>query len=171
MRPIYVRELSAEEREALRAGLKSQSVFTMRRSQILLHSAEKKSASEIAKEVHCSEQTVRNVLHAFAQESMSCLTEKSHARHDQKPAFDEAGVNRLKEIIRLSPRLFGHETSLWTRELLAETCYQEGLTTHQASKTTLTDTMKAAGIEWRRARKWVCSPDPAYESRKKDAID
>jgi DNA-binding CsgD family transcriptional regulator len=171
MRPIYVRELSAEERETLRAGLKSKSAFTMRRSQILLHSAEKKSASEIAKEVHCSEQTVRNALYAFEQEGLFCLREKSHARHDQKPAFSEAGVNRLKEIIRLSPRLFGHETSLWTRELLAETCSQEGLTPHRVSKTLLTDTMKAAGIEWRRARKWIRSPDPAYELRKKDAID
>jgi transposase len=170
MRPIYVRELSEEERETLLAGLKSKSAFTMRRSQILLHSAEKKRASAIAEEVHCSEQTVRNVLHAFTQAGMSCLTEKTHARHDQKPALDEAGVNRLKEIIRLSPRLFGHETSLWTRELLAETCYQERLTTHRVSKTTLSDTMKAAGIEWRRARKWIRSPDPAYESRKKDAI-
>lgn len=170
MRPIYVRELSAEERETLQAGLKSKSAFTMRRSQILLHSAEKKSASEIARGVHCSEQTVRNALYAFEREGMQCLNEKSHARHDQKPALDEAGLNRLREIIRLSPRLFGHETSLWTRELLAETCYQEGLTTHQVSKTTMTDTMMAAGIEWRRARKWVCSPDPAYEQRKKDVI-
>jgi transposase len=171
MRRIYVRELNAEERETLRAGLKSRSAFTMRRSQILLHSAEKKGVSEIAKELHCSEQTVRNGLHAVEQEGMLCLAEKTHARHAQKPAFDEAGVTRLREVIRLSPRLFGHETSLWTRELLAETCHQEGLTTHQVSKTTLTDTMKAAGIEWRRARKWIRSPDPAYARRKKDAID
>ena len=170
MKPIYVRELSAEEGETLRAGLKSKSAFTMRRSQILLHSTEKKSANEIAKEVHCSEQTVRNALHAFEQAGIQCLTEKSHARHDQKPAFDEAGLSRLKEIIRLSPRLFGYETSLWTRELLAETCYQDGLTAHRVSKTTLTDTMKAAGIEWRRARNWIRSPDPAYAQRKKDAI-
>lgn len=171
MRPIYVRELSAEEREALRDGLQSKSAFTMRRSQILLHSAEKKRTGEIAREVRCSRQTVRNVLRAFEGEGLNCLHEKSHARHDSKSAFDEAGVLRLKEIIRLSPRLFGHETSLWTRQLLAQTCHEEGLTAHRVSKATMTNTLKGAGIEWRRARQWIQSPDPAYERRKKDAID
>ena len=170
MRPIYVRDQSAEERKVLRDGLKSKSAFTMRRSQILLHSGEKKRVSEIAREVRCSGQTVRNVLRAFEREGLSCLHEKSHAPHNSKSVFDEAGVIRLKEIIRLSPRLFGHETSLWTRELLAVTCHQEGLTTHQVSKTTMTSTLKAAGIEWRRARKWIRSPDPSYEQRKKDAV-
>lgn len=170
MRPIYVRELSAEEREALGDGLRSKSAFTMRRSQILLHSAEKKRTGEIAREVRCSRQTVRNVLGAFEREGLNCLHEKSHARHDSKSAFDEAGVVRLKEIIRLSPRLFGHETSLWTRQLLAQTCYEEGLTAHRVSKATMTNTLKGAGIEWRRARQWIQSPDPAYERRKKDVI-
>ena len=170
MRPIYVRELSAEERKALRDGLKSKSAFTMRRSQIVLHSAEKKRVSEIAREVRCSRQTVRNVLRAFEREGLGCLHEKSHARHDSMSAFDEAGVIRLKEIIRLSPRLFGHETSLWTRELLAKTCHEEGLTAYRVSKSTMTNTLKGAGIEWRRARQWIQSPDPAYERRKKDVI-
>jgi transposase len=170
MRAIYVRDQSAEERNVLREGLRSKSAFTMRRSQILLHSAEKRSVSEIAREVRCSGQTVRNVLRAFEREGSSCLHEKSHAPHNSKSVFDEAGRIRLKEIIRLSPRLFGHETSMWTRELLAATCHKEGLTTHQVSKTTMTGTLKTAGIEWRRARKWIRSPDPAYERRKKDAI-
>ena len=171
MRPIYVRDLGAEERKALRDGLSSKSAFTMRRSQILLHSAEKKRASVIARGVRCSSQTVRNVLQAFEREGLICLHEKSHAPHDTRSAFDEAGVTRLKEIIRLSPRLFGYETSLWTRKLLAKTCHEEGLTAHRVGKTTMTDTLKGAGIEWRRARQWIQSPDPAYERRKKDVID
>ena len=170
MRPIYVRDQSAEERKVLCSGIKSESAFTMRRSQILLHSAEKKRVSEIAREVRCSGQTVRNVLCAFEREGLSCLHEKSHAPHNSKAVFDEAGRTRLKEIIRLSPRLFGHETSLLTRELLAATCHKEGLTTHQVSRTTMTGTLKTAGIEWRRARKWIRSPGPAYERRKKDAM-
>lgn len=48
MRPLYVRNLSEEENEGLEAGLQSRSAFTMRRCQILLHSAKGLKASQIA---------------------------------------------------------------------------------------------------------------------------
>ena len=169
MRPaIYVRELSMEERQALNQGLNSKEAFTVRRCQILLSSAAQKTASQIGDEVHCSAQTVRNVLKAFAHEGLDCLSEKSHARHDQRPAFDEGGFMRLREIIRLSPRVYGHETSVWTRRLLATTCHNEGLTTDVLSDTSMSEYLKRAGIDWRRAKKRKQSPDRHYAHRKKD---
>ena len=166
---IYVRELSRGERKALEKGLRSSAGFTVRRCQILLSSAAKKEAKEIALDVHCSDETVRKTIRAFEAEGLACLTDKSHARHDQQPAFDAAGLERLKEMVRLSPRTFGHETSLWTRKLLAKSCYQEGLTKSVLSNTSMTDYLQRAGIDWRRARKRKQSPDRRYAHRKKDA--
>lgn len=169
--PIYVRELSEVERKALKDGLRSSSGFTVRRCQILLSSAAGKQAKEIAAEVHCSDETVRKTIRAFEAEGLSCLAEKSHARHDQKTAFDAAGLERLKEMTRLSPRAFGHETSVWTRARLAESCYQAGLTGKVLSETSMTEYLHLAGIEWRRAKKRKQSPDRHYEHRKKDETD
>lgn len=166
--PIYVRELNNAEREALEEGLHSRSAFTVRRCQILLSSAARKTASQIANEVHCSDQSVRTAIRAFEREGLVCLIEKSHARHDQRPAFDAAGLERLKEVVRLSPRAFGHETSVWTRRLLATTCHQEGLTEHILSETSMTGYLQRVGIDWRRAKKRKRSPDRHYEHRKKD---
>jgi hypothetical protein len=167
MRAIKVRELNKEERAALEAGLRSSSAFRVRRSQILLMSADKRATARVIGESQgCSDQCVREAIHAFEKEGIACLEEKTHARKDEQGAFDEAGVTRLKELVKLSPRSVGHEASLWTRELLAQQCYQEKLTEWLVSGQTISNTLKSEGIAWRRAKHWIKSPDPQYEGKK-----
>ena len=170
MRPIYVGKLSKEQTKALKAGLRSPSAFTVRRCQILLKSAKWQNAKQIAQQLHCSDQAVRNVIRAYQQEGLACLQEKSHARHDEQVNIDEQGGVRLKEIIRLSPRTFDYETSVWSRPLRAEVLHQEGYTSQVVSPSTITAALQRVGIAWRRAKKWVHSPDPHYQHRKKDEI-
>ena len=170
MRAIYVGHLTEQEKEMVEKGLQSSSAFTVRRSQIIHKSEKWQSASQIAKELHCTDQTVRNAIRAYQQQGVECLQEKSHARPDQQAYISEAGVDRLKEIIRLSPRTFGYETSLWSRELLAQVLYQEKHSPKQVCPSTITGALQRADISWRRAKKWIRSPDPAYQRRKKDGI-
>ena len=141
MRPLYVRDLTTEEIESLNQGLRSPSAFTVRRSQILLKSHEGEKAQAIAQALHCSDQTVRIAIHAFHKEGISCLVEKSHARHDQAPMIDEAGCERLQELVRLSPRSFGQDSSVWTRPLLAQQLYQEGYTAREVSATSISNAL------------------------------
>jgi transposase len=170
MRPIYVSNLSEKETKALEEGLRSSSAFTVRRCQILLKSAKGEKANQIAHQLHCSDQAVRNTIRAYQQQGLACLQEKSHARHDQQAAVDEQGRARLKEIIRLSPRNFDYETSVWTRPMLAEVLHQEGYSSKVVSVSTISATLQRVGIKWRRAKQWVHSPDPHYQHRKKDGI-
>ena len=66
MRKIYARKITEEERKRLKAGLKSNNVVEVRRSQIILMSAdEKMTAVAIGERVGQSDQQVRNVLHDF----------------------------------------------------------------------------------------------------------
>lgn len=168
MRPLYVRKLTTEETETLNKDLRSPSAFTVRRSQILLKSHEGQKPQVIAQSLHCSDQTVRVAIRAFNEEGLACLEEKSHARHDQAPLIDEAGCTRLKELVHLSPRTFGHETSVWTRPLLAQQLHQEGHTTREVSVTSVSNALARVDISWRRAKKWIHSPDQHYDHRKKD---
>ncbi len=168
MRPLYVGRLTEDEIKKLKQGLRSSSAFTVRRCQILLKSGQWQTPSQIAQQLSCSDQTVRQAIRAYHQEGSACLQEKSHARHNQAPSISQAGQARLTELIRLSPRTFGYETSVWTRSLLAERLYQEGHSNHQVSPSTITLTLQRIGIRWRRAKQWVRSPDPHYEQRKKD---
>ena len=168
MRPIYVRELTDQERRALEQGLRSSSAFTVRRCQMLLSSAAGKTANQIAAELHCSGQGVREVIHAFEREGVDCLREKSHARREPQSAFDEAGRERLRELIRQSPRQFGHETSVWTLALLGETCEREGIASRSVSADNVGSVLREMGIDWRRAKHRIRSPDGHYAHRKKD---
>jgi transposase len=168
MRPIFVRKLTEEEHHALQKGLQSSSAFKVRRCQILLSSAKGKKAHQIAAELHCSDQTVRDAIAAFGRERLESLEEKSHARHGEQSAFEAASRERLREIIRLSPRRFGHESGVWTLELLAKTCWHEKISSRPVNQDNVGYVLREMGISWRRAKKWIRSPDAHYEHRKKD---
>jgi transposase len=135
---------------------------------VLLSSAAGKTANQIAAELHCSGQGVREVIHAFEREGVGCLREKSHARQEPQSAFDEAGRERLRELIRQSPRQFGHETSVWTLALLAETCHREGIASRPVNGDNVGYVLREMGIDWRRAKHRIRSPDGQYAHRKKD---
>ena len=73
-----------------------------------------------------------------------------------------------KDIIKLAPRNLTHETSVWTRELLAKQLFKEGYTSRQVSVTVITNVLHDQGICFRRAKHWIHSPDVHYERRKKE---
>ncbi len=165
--PIYARKPEEDERRELLSGLKSPEGITVRRSQIILLSADQKmKAQQIGQQLGLSDQMVRKVIHAFNESGTAILELGSRARHDDQRAFDDAGRDRLREIIRQSPRSHGYETSLWTLELLAEVSYQEGLAQQQVHSTTVGWTLMDMGIHWSRAKHWINSPDEAYERKK-----
>jgi transposase len=167
MKRIQVKTLNAEEREVLTKGLRSSLGFTVRRSQILLMSADEKlTAQQVSERLRCSDQCVREAIHAFEQEGISCLQPRSRARHDQQSAFDEKGRERLKAIIQQSPRQFGYESSLWTLQMLATQAAKEGLTAWEVDEDTVGRTLKQAGVDWQRAKHWIKSPDPHYAEKK-----
>lgn len=162
----HVHPLSKQERAALIHGTKSKSGFTVRRSHILLLSAEGCKPQEISERLHCGTQTVRTVIHAFEREGLACLEQKSRRPHHDHRAFDEAGLKRLEEIVHQSPRDFGLTTSLWTLPLLAQVCFQQHIVAHPISYETVRRGLLKLGIDWRRARQHITSHDPHYERKK-----
>ena len=171
MRRVYARELTPDEQQTLERELRSTSAFTVRRSQILLSSAiDRRNTREIAEQLRISDQCVRNVIRAFEQEGLACLKEKSRARHDNQSAFDGKGLRRLKDLIRQSPRSYGHESSLWTQELLARTCWAERISTRPVSVAGVQGGLRKLGVNWQRARHRINSPDLHYEHKKSAEI-
>ena len=171
MRAIYARKPSKEERQKIETGLKSSSGATVRRSQIILMSAdERMKAKEIGERIGQSDQQVRNVLHAFNERGIACLTLGTRARHDDQRAYDDEARESLREIIHQSPREYGYESSLWTLEMLAEVSHQKGLTAYQVHMDTVSQTLMEMGVNWARAKHWISSPDENYESKKSGEI-
>ena len=167
MKPlIYVRPLSDAERQDLEAGLRSADAFVMRRCQILLASADHRQVPEIARMLHCSEQTVRNAIHAFNVQGCTCLRPGSSRPHRIQAAFAGPAAEALRDLLHRSPRDFGYPTSVWTLDLAAAVCFAQGLTPREVTGETIRATLARLGVRWRRAKQWITSPDPAYLRKK-----
>ena len=167
--PLYVRPLSDAERDALKAGLRSSDAFTHRRSQILLASSRQQTPPAIARQLGCAAQTVRNTIRAFNQRGLGALEERSHRPHISHATFDTAGLDRLQALAHRSPRDFGYARTFWTLDLLAEEAARQGLTAHRVSDETIRTAMRRLGTSWKRAKRWITSPDPEYERKKAGA--
>jgi transposase len=173
MRPrIFVRTLSEKEHQSLAAGLRSSDAFVLRRCQILLASVRGETAPRIAKTLSCDEQTARHAIHAFNQAGLSALQAGSSRPH-HLPTVLRADVTaeQFKTVLHRPPRDFGFETSLWTLELLVKQCVRLGWMARPVSIETMRQTLSRLGINWKRAKHWITSPDPLYQEKKALAID
>jgi transposase len=170
--PIFVRSFSEEEREALKAGLRSKDAFTLRRSQMLLASSRGEYVPKIAQSLGCGQQTVRDAIHDFNERGIEALTAKSSRPRRTRDAFDGESAEALKEMLHRSPREFGYDTSLWTLAMAAQASFEEGLTHRRVSGETIRTTLaRLLGVRWRRAKRWITSPDPLYERKKGGVTD
>jgi transposase len=168
--PIFVRPLTDAERAQLTGGLRSADAFVLRRCQIVLASARGERAPRIAAALGCDDQTVRNVIRAFeAGGPGACLARPSSRPHTIHAKLDAAGAERLKEVLHQSPRLFGYATSVWTLELAAEVACARGISAERVSAETVRLALRRLGVGWKRAKRWITSPDPEYARKKAPA--
>ena len=171
MKALRVRDITTEERVVIEQGLRSASSFTVRRCQILLMSADEGlKAREIGEQLRCSDQCVRDALRAFEREGTASLAMKSRARQTPQATFDAKGREWLTEVVKQSPRTVGYETSLWTLKLLAQFAQREGWSASVVRPETVGRALRKAGINWRRAKQRITSPDEHYAVKKNDAI-
>lgn len=170
-KPIFVREVTADERKQLETGLRSSDTFTVRRCQIILASARGERAPRIAQFLVCDDQTVRNTIRAFNDRGVAALQAGSRRPHTIHSAFDEQGAEALRALLHRSPREFSKPSSLWTLDLAAEVSFEQGLTAQRVSDETIRQTLLRLGVKWKRAKHWITSPDPAYKRKKTPEID
>jgi hypothetical protein len=167
MKPYrFVRPLEPDERTALEAGRRSEDAFVLRRSQIVLASADRVPVPAIAKAVGRTERNVHVVLDAFEARGLNCLRRRSSRPHTIHAAFPAAQAESLRALLHQSPRAFGKDTSLWTLELAADVSVEQGLTPERVTGETIRATLVRLGVQWLRAKDWITSPDPEYVRKK-----
>ena len=119
-------------------------MIRLRRCQIVLASARGERVPATARSLGCSEQAVRNALHACDAQGEAALGEGSSRPHTIHAAFDADSAAQLRALLHRSPRDYGHPTSVWTLELAAATAYATGLTTTRVSDETIRATLAQA---------------------------
>jgi hypothetical protein len=141
----------------------------VRRCQILLASAERQPTTTIARELRCTDQTVRNALHAFHQRGLTALQPLSSRPHTTSTIFDAGTCEALRALLHQSPRTFGKPTSRWPLALAAEGSFAEGLTPRLVSDEAIRVALRRLRVSWKRAKHSITSPDPAYARKKNGA--
>jgi transposase len=170
--PIFVRTLSNDERQRLQAGLRSKDTFTLRRSQMLLASSRGEYAPQIARNLGCGQQTVRDAIHDFNERGLDALKAGSSRPKRTQAAFDQKSAEALRELLHRSPRELGKDSSLWTLEMAAEVSFEQGLSEKRVCGETIRVTLaRLLGVRWQRAKRWITSPDPLYQRKKGAATD
>src|SRR5919198_820454 len=164
--PMYIRPLTPKEREQLEAGLRSSEAFPLRRCQILLASARGQRPAQIARQLGCATQSVRNTIHAFHTRGLASLHAQSRRPKHTRLVLDAAP---LRALLHERPRAFGKPRSTWTLRLAAEVCGERRLTPSPVSIETIRQALKRLGVSWRRAKRWITSPDPQYALKKSTA--
>ena len=163
--PIFVREPSAAGRARLEAALRASDAFTVRRAQIVLLSAEGRRPREIARGLRCATRTVRNGIRAFNAAGPAALRAGSSRPKSAAPVLGEAELGRLRAILHRPPRAFGHPRSTWTLALLTREAHEQGLSPTVLSVETVRQALLRLGVGWKRAKRWLTSPDPAYAQK------
>lgn len=90
---------------------------------------------------------------------------KAYGHHDDQRAFKDAAREQLKAIVHQSPRDFDCESSMWMLSLLAEVSYQ-GLTDRLVHQDTVGETLHQLGVDWKKAKRHIQSPDAHYRHKK-----
>jgi transposase len=169
--PLLVRTLTENERIEVETGLRAKDAFVLRRCQILLGSNRGEYAPAIAQAVGCDDETVRDVIRAFNERGLSCLSRQSSRPHHIHTAFSPSSMQQLKAMLHQSPRQYGKSTSIWTLDLAAQVSFERGLTAEAVSGETIRTVLKRLGEGWRRAKHWITSPDPEYARKKTRVTD
>ena len=164
--PLFVRPLTEEERTTIEAGRRSAEGFTVRRSHMLIASAQGQTTPTIARLIGCHEQTVRNAIADFHQRGLAALQPKSSRPHTTHEVFDAQGRERLRALLHQSPRTFDKDTSIWTLDLAAQVSVTVGIASGPISGETIRNALRQLGVRWKRAKHWITSPDPGYLRKK-----
>ena len=166
--PIFVRPLTDAEGQTLAAGLRSADAFVLRRCHILLASSPWRTSA-----AHRGAAGLRRPDRAGCA---ACLQRAWPRRAAERllasPPSSATGIlgpnkpSSCERSYTISPREFGHPTSLWTLDLAAEVSFAQGLTSTVITGEALRQTLLRLGIGWKRAKHWITSPDPAYVRKK-----
>jgi hypothetical protein len=115
---------------------------------------------------------VRNAIRAFNARGLAALSEGSSRPKSAAPVLDGSKLEQLRAILHQSPRAFGQARSTWTLTLLAQVAHaataalSQGLSPAVLSAETIRQALLRLEVGWKRAKRWLTSPDPTYARKK-----
>ncbi len=162
---IYVRNITDEEEIRLKDILRrSDDAIKVKRSQIILASAQKRRVPEISKSFGFSRDYVCDVIHSFDKIGFQAL-ESKYDNCGKKPTFTEDVRRRIIDAALTKPSDLRLPFTCWSLIKLRDYIVDQGYVT-AISIETIRQILKENGIKYRRTKTWKDSNDPEFESKK-----
>lgn len=170
-----------QEERAIRklAGARHAPGDWIRRARIVVASWEGKPTKDIAVEVGCHPQTVRERLHRFNAVGIEGLGDRPGA--GRRPRLTETERSRIVAMARTEHppgRLIRQATgeleaavegapAHWTLNSLTEALRAEGMV---VARSQVRRILLAEGVRWRRTRSWTTSKDPDFVPKGQESL-
>lgn len=157
--------LTIEDVKALKQEIKKATKLKWyKRLMIIQLSSQGSSVPALARDFDLNPATIRSYIHDFNRGGISELRPRKSSGRKKQIKWTKA---QWQDLMYQSPcdfSLLESEAKNWKQALLVQ--YFARYHHTSVSQTTISNSMRAAGVRWRRAKLKVHSPDPLYEVKK-----
>lgn len=160
---VFVRPITMPEGQRLqRIGRTAKDPVKLRRSIVVLMSAQGQPAADIAHLLRVSADYVRDVIHAFNERGFDALD----------PKWSGGAPKKISDIVRAKivtiawcdPRFLKQPFSTWSLSKLAEYLIITKVVT-SISRETLRRILHEGGVSWQATKTWKSSNDPEFSAK------
>jgi transposase len=164
---IYVRKLNEKEgNELLRVSRRGTHPVCVRRSLVILASAQRMKVPEISRLYHMSKEHIRTIIHRFNKEGIECIYPRY--RGGRPPTFSSEDRVRIVELAQTPPKTLGLPFTGWSLRKLRAEVEKRGIVS-SISIETLRGILNEAEITYQHTKTWKESNDPEYEVKKNES--
>ncbi|MGP4018811.1 IS630 family transposase [Saccharopolyspora sp. 5N708] len=164
MRPVSM----AEGQRLQRIGRTAKDPVKLRRSIVVLASAQGQSVSDIAHLLACSRDYVRDVIHSFNERGFAALDPKWNGGAPR--TIDDPARTRICAIAGCDPRFLGQPFSTWSLSKLRDYLIDSQIV-QRISRETLRRILRDGGISWQATKTWKASNDPDFTAKLARVLD
>lgn len=162
---VYARALTEHEKAELVKSAKSSKSFTRDRAKIILLSAQKLFAKQIAEKIGCEARKVRKAIRDFNEKGLDA-SQRGKAK-GAIPKFDKVKTQIILMHFSKQPKSFGHHFTTWTlprfRKHLIDYNIVESISIER-----LRQILMKAGAKLKRSKRWQYSPDKEFDKKNKE---
>lgn len=160
---IYVKKINPEEKRKLKKMLKGNNLYLYKRAKAVMLSSEGFTAPKIAHLVDLHFNKIRKWIKRFNLQGTAGLYQKYSP--GRPPKISQEGREKIINLLKQKPRDLGLPITSWTLKELAEEVAREKIVS-QISYVRIYQIIKEQGYSFKRAKRWITSPDPDYELKK-----
>ena len=165
---LHVRTLLNEEGKKLsRTARKTNNAITLRREQIILHSAQGFSSPRIAIMLGLSVEWVRHIIHEFNARGFESLKSSPNRGGTGRPRkfADEIRLEMVNMALT-PPSSLGYPFTTWSLRKLRDAIVEKGIVA-DISVSNLQKILKDEELTYQAVKTWKESDDPDFDKKKK----